>query len=125
MAAVRVKMESQTQKEVAIDPKVTAWLDANADTLWSKHVPIREVLQNDMEKIYCEFGGPQQFLFAALSQTEFQTDFAAWLDQLHCDNAAVMWDRKGSLPVGAQHPFQVRISDLSFLDKSPIKPPAF
>ena len=55
---------------------------------------LRDGLQHDMEIIFKKYGGPPQFLEAALTDLEQKTKFASFLDHLHGD-ATNIWDGDG------------------------------
>ena len=82
----------------------------------------RDVLQTDMEDIFKKYGGPCQFLEAALTSPEEASSFARWLDELHPGGAEV-WDRQKKLPIGET--FKARVADMSFKSCASVKPPTF
>ena len=82
---------------------------------------IRDVLQHDMEIVFKKYGGPQQFLEAALTSPGEIDRFQSYLDGLHAEGT---WDGTDLTAKGST-PFQAKISQLSFRADSSIKPPTF
>ena len=83
---------------------------------------MRDVVVHDMEIIFKKYGGPMQFLEAALTSPEEIARFTQFLDGLHgssetCDGKD--FSAKGNIQ------FQGKISQLSFKAESSIKPPTF
>ena len=90
------------------------------DDLATRH-DMRDVLQHDMEILFKKYGGPQQFLEAALTSPGEIDKFQTFLDGLHAEGT---WDGT-DLTAKDNRPFQAKISQLSFRADSSIKPPTF
>ena len=94
---------------------------ASQEELVARH-NMRDVVLHDMEIVFNKYGGPMQFLEAALTSPEEIARFAQFLDGLH--GSSETWDGKDFSAKGNIQ-FQGKISQLSFKAESSIKPPTF
>ena len=98
MAAMDVKEELDTRMATACPGQsVEAWIQECIKTnsfMDPSTNALRDVLQHDMEMIFLTYGGPPQFLEAALTDLEQKSRFASFLDHLHGE-ATNIWDGDG------------------------------
>ena len=97
MAAMAVAIKEEQDAHMATacpGQSVEAWIQECVTTnslLDPSMSDLRDGLQHDMEIIFKKYGGPPQFLEAALTDLEEKAKFASFLDHLHGD-ATNIWD---------------------------------
>ena len=129
MDAMDVKEELDTRMATACPGQsVEAWIQECIKTnsfMDPSTNAMRDVLQHDMEMILLTYGGPPQFLEAALTDLEQKTKFATFLDHMHGD-ATNIWDGDGpTLVTKGTTPFLGKNSYLNFAASASVKPPTF
>ena len=96
--AVAIKEELDARMATACPGQsVEAWIQECVTTkafMNPSMSDLRDVLQHDMEMIFLQYGGPPQFLEAALTDLEEKAKFASFLDHLHGE-ATNIWDGDG------------------------------